>query len=181
MAWLGYAHLCTHGYVPVGFDHFARPGDDPLAHATLECNLRRNFQGFTDDDAPNLIGLGASAISAFPHLLAQNEKNSGRYRMMVSQGQTGARRGRLRSPDDAMRGRILEQFLCQGRATLPPLLETEVAEALCPVIMRDLATLERGHLLIAPNGLPYVRTIATLFDPYRGQLPRRFNSAVRDN
>ena len=178
MAWLGYAYLCTHGYVPVGFDHFARPGGDALAHATLEGNLRRNFQGFTDDDAPNLIGLGASAISAFPHLLAQNEKNSGRYRMMVSQGQTAARRGILRSPDDAMRGRIIEQLLCQGRALLPPLLETEVAEALRPFITRNLATLERGHLSIAPDGLPYARTIATLFDPYREQSPQRFSSAV---
>lgn len=178
MAWLGYAYLCTHGYVPVGFDHFARPGGDALAHATLEGNLRRNFQGFTDDDAPNLIGLGASAISAFPHLLAQNEKNSGRYRMMVSQGQAAARRGISRSPDDTMRGRIIEQLLCQGRATLPPLLETEVAEALRPFIMRNLATLERGHLSIAPDGLPYARTIATLFDPYREQSPQRFSSAV---
>jgi oxygen-independent coproporphyrinogen-3 oxidase len=77
-----------------------------------------------------------------------------------------------------MRGRIIEQLLCQGRATLPPLLETEVAETLRPFIMRNLATLEQGHLSIAPDGLPYVRTIAALFDPYREQSLQRFSSAV---
>lgn len=178
MAGLGYAYLCTHGYVPVGFDHFARPGGDPLAHAALEGTLHRNFQGFTDDDAPNLIGLGASAIGAFPHLLAQNEKNSGRYRMMASQGQLTASRGIVRSADDRLRGRLIEQLLCQGEAKLTPRLELEASEALAPFLARNLATLEQGHLAISPDGLPYARTIAALFDPYRGQSRRRFSSAV---
>ena len=34
--------------------------------------LRRNFQGYTDDTAPVLIGLGASSISRFPQGYAQN-------------------------------------------------------------------------------------------------------------
>ena len=53
--------------------------------AAMQGRLRRNFQGFTDDAAPVLLGLGASAISCFPELLVQNEKNAGRYRMLLSQ------------------------------------------------------------------------------------------------
>ena len=34
--------------------------------------LRRNFQGYTDDTAPVLVGLGASSISRFPQGYAQN-------------------------------------------------------------------------------------------------------------
>jgi hypothetical protein len=34
--------------------------------------LRRNFQGYTDDQSPVLIGLGASAISQFPDGYVQN-------------------------------------------------------------------------------------------------------------
>lgn len=33
MADFGYAYFVTHGYTPVGFDHFAAPGRDPLASA----------------------------------------------------------------------------------------------------------------------------------------------------
>ena len=49
------------GYIAIGLDHFAR-ADDPLAVAQSSHRLHRNFQGYTTDDAPALIGLGASSI-----------------------------------------------------------------------------------------------------------------------
>lgn len=178
MAQLGYSYLVTHGYTPVGFDHFAKPGGDPLAHAALSGKLHRNFQGFTDDAAPNLIGLGASAISSFPHLLAQNEKNSGRYRMIAEAGKLAVNRGIHRSPADQLRGGIIEALLCSGNAPVPAALEQETREALRPFIERGLASMQDGHLTIDADGLPYARTIAALFDPYRQHAQRRFSSAV---
>ena len=50
------------GYDAIGIDHFARP-EDGLAVAARTGHLRRNFQGYTDDTAPVLVGLGASSIS----------------------------------------------------------------------------------------------------------------------
>lgn len=178
MAELGYVYLCTHGYAPVGFDHFALAGSDPLARAATAGKLHRNFQGFTDDDAPNLIGLGSSAISSFPTLLAQNEKNSGRYRMMASQGMLPVTRGIRRSADDQLRGSIIEQLLCQCRARLPAAILAEVKGKLAPFMERDLAMVEGDELIIAPRGLPYARSIAAQFDPYRQQSATRFSSAV---
>ncbi|MCX7865355.1 MAG: radical SAM protein, partial [Novosphingobium sp.] len=119
MAAFGHRHLLGHGYLAVGFDHFARPGD-PLAQAMISKRLRRNFQGFTDDDAPVLIGLGASAISMFPGLIVQNEKNAGRYRMKLSQDCLAASRGVLRSHDDRRRGEVIERLLCAGHAAMEP-------------------------------------------------------------
>jgi oxygen-independent coproporphyrinogen-3 oxidase len=177
MAGLGYDYLVTHGYVPVGFDHFAR-ADDPLAHAALGESLHRNFQGFTDDSAPNLVGLGSSAISSFPGLLAQNEKNSGRYRMVVSQEMPTGTRGVFRSKEDRERGRIIERLLCQGRAHIAPEILAEIASALCPFTVRGLAFLDGGDLTIRPEGLPYARTIAAIFDRFRQASDRRFSSAV---
>jgi oxygen-independent coproporphyrinogen-3 oxidase len=178
MAELGFTYLVTHGYVPVGFDHFARPGGDPLARAALSGGLRRNFQGFTDDDAPVLIGLGASAISSFPQLLVQNEKNSGRYRMLASQGQLAARHGIRRSAEDQLRGRLIEQLLCHGHARLPAHILAELSGALCGFTVRGLASLDGADLTIPPKGLPYARTIAALLDPYRQPSQRRFSSAI---
>lgn len=178
MAALGFGYLATHGYVPVGFDHFARPGGDPIAHAALTGGLRRNFQGFTDDHAPNLIGLGASAISSFPQLLAQNEKNSGRYRMRAGAGRLTADRGIHRSRMDRERGAAIEQLLCSGSAELPPALLGETREGLQIFIERGLASLHENRLSIAPDGLPYARSIAALFDRFRRHSPRRFSSAV---
>lgn len=63
----------------IGIDHFARPGDG-LAVAAKASRLRRNFQGYTDDGAEVLLGLGASSISRFPQGYAQNAPATGAYR-----------------------------------------------------------------------------------------------------
>ena len=178
MAALGYEYFCTHGYVPVGFDHFARAGGDPLAHAALAGTVHRNFQGFTDDDAEVLIGLGSSSISSFPHLLVQNEKNSGRYRMLLSQDCLAPERGIVRSAADQERARVIEQLLCSGHARLGPALVAEVSGRLCPFTVRGLASLDGEWLTIEADGLPYARTIAALFDPYRAASQARFSTAV---
>ncbi|MBX7526380.1 oxygen-independent coproporphyrinogen III oxidase [Qipengyuania vesicularis] len=178
MAELGYAYFATHGYTPIGFDHFARPGGDPLARAAFDGTLRRNFQGFTDDTSDVLVGLGASAISSFPHLLAQNEKNSGRYRMLSSQDHLAANRGILRTADDRYRGAVIEQLLCQGRAQLGACLMREVRPSLQPFLDRGLVDIDRQWLDILPEGLPYARTIAALFDAHRAATMQQFSSAV---
>jgi oxygen-independent coproporphyrinogen-3 oxidase len=177
MAELGYRFLTDAGYIPVGFDHFARAGD-PLAEAVLEGRLHRNFQGFTDDDAPVLIGLGASAISSFPRLLVQNEKNTGRYRMLLSQGILTANAGVARCSDDRYRGAVIEALLCRGRAAVGSRLLGEALPRLAPFIAAGLCDIVDSELAIAPEGLPYARSIAAQFDPYRQHSPRRFSSAI---
>ncbi|MFM5885525.1 MAG: radical SAM protein, partial [Novosphingobium sp.] len=177
MADFGYRHLTAAGYVPIGFDHFARPGD-PLAQAAHDGAVRRNFQGFTDDQAATLIGLGASAISCFDSVLVQNEKNPGRYRMLISQDLLPAAGGVRRSAEDQRRAAIIEDLLCRGRAAIAPALAAEVESGLRPFLDRGLAYLIGTTLCIAPGGLPYARTIAALFDPYRRQSARRFSAAV---
>lgn len=177
MAEFGYRLLTAAGYVPIGFDHFALPGD-PMAQAVAEKRLHRNFQGFTDDAATSLIGLGASAISCFPELLVQNEKNAGRYRMLLSQDILPAVGGVARSAEDRRRGEVISQLLCHGEARIDADLAREVAGRLTPFTERGLAEFDGARLAILPGGLPYARTMAALFDPYRQDSVRRFSSAV---
>ena len=177
MAELGLRRLLAGGYVPVGFDHFALP-DDPLGQAALDGRLHRNFQGFTDDAAPVLLGLGASAIGSFPTLLAQNEKNSGRYRMLLSQGRLPVALGKARSADDRRRGAVIEELLCRGRAKACRAMLDEAWERLAPYAEAGLCEVEGEFLVIADHALAYARSIAAVFDPYRQHSPRRFSSAV---
>ncbi|WJS99614.1 radical SAM protein [Novosphingobium humi] len=177
MAARGHDYLVDAGYQPVGFDHFALPGD-AIAQATVAGRLHRNFQGFTEDTAPVLIGLGASAISCFPDRIIQNEKNAGRYRMLLSQDRLTGVGGIRRSADDQKRGAIIEALLCQGEAEIGGELAAALRGSLAPFIERGLARLEGGRLAILPGGLPYARTIAALFDPYRVDSGKKFSSAV---
>jgi oxygen-independent coproporphyrinogen-3 oxidase len=177
MAAQGYRHLVDAGYRAVGFDHFALPGD-ALAQAALAGRLHRNFQGFTEDDAPVLIGLGASAISCFPDVLVQNEKNAGRYRMLLSQGRLTGALGVMRDARSYQLGHVIEQILCHGTARIGADLAVRHAGALAPFITRGLVDLEDGRLTVLPGGLPYARSIAAIFDPWRGEGTGRFSTAV---
>jgi len=178
MAAQGHQLLVEEGYMPVGFDHFALPGD-PLAQAALGGRLRRNFQGFTEDQAEVLIGLGASAISSFPDLLVQNEKNVGRYRMILSQGALPTGPGKARNADDRRRGAVISQLLCAGRARVAADLLDSALPRLMPYLEPGLARIESGNtLVIEGHALPYARSIAAAFDPYRQNQPRRFSSAI---
>ncbi|MCK9563783.1 MAG: oxygen-independent coproporphyrinogen III oxidase, partial [Bacteroidales bacterium] len=55
--------LLAAGYVFIGMDHFAKPGDE-LAVAQREGRLTRNFQGYATHGDCDLLAFGVSAISA---------------------------------------------------------------------------------------------------------------------
>ena len=177
MAAMGHDYLVAAGYVPIGFDHFALPSD-PMAQVAREGRVRRNFQGFTDDQAPVLIGLGASSISMFPDVIVQNEKNAGRYRMLLSQDCVPGVGGVRRSALDQELGGIINELLCQGRAPIGAERMAAMAPLFTRFTSRGLAAVDGDMLTILPGGVPYARTVAALFDPYRQDSARRFSSAV---
>jgi oxygen-independent coproporphyrinogen-3 oxidase len=175
---LAHAELTRSGYLPVGFDHFALPGD-ALAVATADGTLRRNFQGFTEDQADVLIGLGATAISSFPDRLLQNEKNVGHYRMLVGGALLPVQRGLRRTEEDRRRAQVIAQILTKGHVAAQLLTGMDDAvERLTPFLARGLARLNAAGLTLAHEALPYARSIACAFDQYRGQAAARFSSAV---
>ena len=57
-------------------------------------------------------------------------------------------------------------------------LTDEQVAALERLVARGLVRIEDDTLHLAPGALPYARTIAALFDPWRQQSVRRFSSAV---
>lgn len=174
---LGHDLLIAAGYRPVGFDHYALP-EDPLALAASEDRLTRNFQGFTDDPADVLIGLGASSISQFPDLIVQNEKNAGRYRVRSLAGLLPADRGILRGDKDRRRGEVIKRLLCDGEANITWQIETELVQRLQPFITLGLASFDGKSVKLSPDARPYARVIASLFDTYRQPAVRRFSSAI---
>ena len=177
MAARGHEALAAAGYVPIGFDHFALP-HDALAKAAQAGRLHRNFQGFTEDQAGALIGLGASAISSFDDVLVQNEKNAGRYRMLLSQDCLPVAMGVARGPDDRETGATIMELLCHGAARVGRQRLAEMAPALQPFIDRGLVACEGETLRLLPGALPYARSIAALFDRYRETAGVRFSTAV---
>lgn len=151
------------GYTPIGFDHFATPGD-ALSRAERAGRLHRNFQGYTDDDATALIGFGASAISSLPGVIYQNNPDTAAYRIAARQGLAAVRGVALREADLRI-ARAIEQILCNFEADLRGDLLIAACPSLTPMILDGLVELSGTHLTVTARGRPYVRNIASCFDP----------------
>lgn len=178
MAETGHHLLTQAGYIAIGFDHFALP-DDSLSIAAEKGALHRNFQGYTDDSCPTMIGLGASAISNFPEMIVQNEKHPGRYRSLALAQNCTASRGLKRTPADKIRGTMIENLLCSGNSGVIPADILETARPTLDIFaMHRLVRIECNRIVIQPEGLPYSRAIASSLDEYRVHGRKRFSLAI---
>jgi len=175
---LAHGRLTAAGYRAVGFDHFAKP-DDPMAQAAANGTLHRNFQGFTDDPADILIGLGASAISEFPDRLLQNAKKAGDWHQAIGAGRFATARGIRRTPLDRRRGAAIAGVLCHGVADTDGLPERDaIRSRLSCFEQAGLLRWEGQRLRLMADALPYARSIAAAFDAWRSEDDTRFSHAV---
>lgn len=178
------AALREAGYVEIGLDHFARP-DDALARAAAAGRLRRNFQGYTDDRADALIGLGASSISRLPAGFAQNAVRIPDYERRVAAGELPVGRGYAVSADDRLRGAIIERIMCDHRVDLEEIRRAQGAapgagepEALDELLLDGLVTRNGSLIEVSRDARPLVRSVAAAFDAYLHQGAARHAAAV---
>jgi oxygen-independent coproporphyrinogen-3 oxidase len=161
------------GYREIGIDHFARPGDG-LEIAARTGKLRRNFQGYTDDTAPVLIGAGASSISRFPQGYAQNAAATSEYQKRVRAGSLATARGHVFRGDDTLRARMIEAVMCDFGIHAKEMTATWGAD---PAWLKDrfdeVAQAFAGMVEVTDDGLwvperarPLTRLIARALDAY---------------
>ncbi|MBE3637524.1 oxygen-independent coproporphyrinogen III oxidase [Mangrovicoccus algicola] len=161
------------GYREIGIDHFALPSDS-LAIAARNGRLRRNFQGYTEDPAEVLIGIGASSISRFPQGYAQNAGSTSDYTAHVRAGRFPVARGHVFSAEDRVRARLIEALMCDFAVDLSAVLHPggpDAAEvrgwmAAAAARFAGFVTLENDRLAILPEGRPLARMVARSFDAY---------------
>lgn len=166
--------LTDHGYRRVGLDHFARP-DDSLCRAAETGGLSRNFQGYTDTAAQIVLGFGASAIGTLPRGYVQNTTDIGGYMRTVERGGLATARGVAIEPGDRLCGEIIERLMCDFSVDLAEIGRRHAVEidrfapaleALQPFVADGLAERHGPVVAMTPRGLPLVRSVAALFDPY---------------
>jgi len=169
------------GYEIIGLDHFALP-DDSLAVAARENRLRRNFQGYTADEADALIGLGASAIGRLPQGFAQNAPDLGGYSRGLAASEFPIVKGLLLGDDDRLRAAMIERLMCDLELDLAAFggrdRFAEEIERLAPLIEAGLARFDGERVIMSAEGRPYVRIAAAAFDAYLAAGQKRHSVAV---
>jgi oxygen-independent coproporphyrinogen III oxidase len=193
------------GYVPIGLDHFALPGDE-LSRAARGGRLHRNFQGYSSDPADVLVGLGASAIGRLPQGYVQNASDIGTYARAIEADQFATARGFELSREDRLRARIIACLMCDLAVDLDADLRagwggaaqvrathfcTTPAGDIQPRLdfADELATLnnlgsmgivrrDERRIYVTEAGRPFVRLVAAAFDAYLPKDQKRYSAAV---
>jgi oxygen-independent coproporphyrinogen-3 oxidase len=183
---LAAATLVASGYIQIGIDHFALPGDS-LARSAAGGSLHRNFQGYTSDAARTLIGIGATSIGRTPQGYVQNASETGAWSRAVAAGKLPVARGHALREQDKLRAHVIERIMCDGSVDL-----VAAGRALgfagdwyadeIPELLRmqedRLLTYAGGKLSLAPEGQPLARVVAAVFDTYLRCSTARHSVAV---
>ena len=183
---LAAARITAAGYEAIGIDHFALPTDS-LAVAARAGNLHRNFQGYTTDGAPALIGLGASAISSLPQGHVQNVTATDDYLRTIADKGVAVARGIAFDDEDRLRGWVIERLVCDFAVPVAE-LSARFGDAAAPVLQEmrysamldgdDLVNFDGAHFTVTSRGKAFVRSIASAFDTYLGGGIGRHSVAV---
>lgn len=168
------------GYMAIGLDHFARP-EDSMAKAAAAGRLKRNFQGYTTDDAPMLLGLGCSSIGATPQGYAQNIPDERGYVAAVEAGKLPIARGLALTAEDVIRREAIERVMCDlalDLDTLPAAVLATALPGLQALEADGLVRLAGAWLTVPDEARAFLRHVAACFDAKLGTGTGRHSAAV---
>ena len=170
--------LTAAGYVYIGMDHFALPGDE-LAVAQARGGLHRNFMGYTTHADSDLVGLGVSAISHIGNSFSQNPRDLPSWEAALDAGRLPVFRGMRMDEDDQIRADLIQSLMCQGEVGVRAFEErhgigfaeyfADDLQRLWPLADDGLVVVSPEAIRATPRGRLLLRNIAMCFDRYLDQ------------
>jgi len=163
------------GYRAIGMDHFALAGDE-LTRAMDDRRLYRNFMGYTVVPAPDMIGVGTSAIGEIGGAYAQNAKKLPAYYNPLHEGRFATESGCWLSDDDKIRAWVIRQLMCNFYLDFAELEARfgvrfhdyfrDALPHLDAFTQENFVSYDGKRLVVNPLGQIFVRNIAMIFDAY---------------
>ncbi|MDX9881177.1 MAG: oxygen-independent coproporphyrinogen III oxidase [Prolixibacteraceae bacterium] len=187
----GYNLLKENGYHPIGFDHFAKAGDE-LTIALANKKLHRNFQGYcTRETTGQVYAFGATGISQLENSYAQNAKDVNSYVGLINQGIFTVEKGyELNDPEKIIR-HVINEIMCNQYldfdevASKYSVSEKELKqtldfseEKLDEFIAEGLVQFGQNKLIVNEAGKLFSRNIASAFDPKLANSGKAFSKSV---
>jgi oxygen-independent coproporphyrinogen-3 oxidase len=172
---LAIGRLTRAGYVYIGMDHFAKPGDE-LTVAQSQGRLQRNFQGYSTHAGSDMLGFGVSAIGRVGASYYQNEKTLAAYYAAVDAGRLPVLRGIELTADDLVRRAVIQSLTCNFSVSLESIELSWLIDfrSYFAAEMQDLRQLAEDGLVelkpdwivVTPKGRLLVRSVCMIFDRY---------------
>lgn len=170
--------LTKAGYVSIGLDHFANPGDE-LSKALAHHQLHRNFMGYCSrQNTGQVYAFGATSISQLWGSYSQNIKSPEKYMEAVALKGTAIEKGYSMSQTDLLCNAVIQEIMCNQYVDLEKVASefsisiVELSESLQfnvasldTFIADKLIKFDNNILTILPVGKYFLRNIAMVFDP----------------
>jgi oxygen-independent coproporphyrinogen-3 oxidase len=163
------------GYLYIGMDHFAKPGDE-LAISQQQRTLHRNFQGYTTKAGADLYGMGVTAISGIQNAYAQNHRELSSWEKAVAERGIATMRGYRLSQDDRLRRSVISRLLCHTVVVKDEIareFSIDFDQYFADELQRLESSREDGLILLERDqirstwlGRIFIRNLAMVFDPY---------------
>ncbi|QEY33281.1 oxygen-independent coproporphyrinogen III oxidase [Synechococcus sp. RSCCF101] len=172
---IAHSQLLRRGYAAIGMDHYALP-EDPLAIAASRNELHRNFQGYTTGRELDLLGIGPTAISMFPTLFSQNQRQLKAYNASLEAGHLPVERGlRVTDPEVLERRGLISELMCHFAVSFDRQRYAAEWQDLEAMAADGLVLLQRdgrqGRAEATEAGRWLIRSIAAVFDPSQRARP----------
>ena len=179
------------GYTQIGLDHFVLP-DDELAVALSHNQLHRNFQGYcTRRTTGQVYAFGVTGISQLDGAYAQNGRDIETYISTLADGHLYTQRGYRLTKDQQTTREVIETLMCNytlswselgQRLNLAP-ADVKAATAYDEAEMREMAadgllTLTADGISVAPEGRPFVRSVAAALDPLMRHSDKKYSKPI---
>jgi oxygen-independent coproporphyrinogen III oxidase len=179
---LAIGRLTRAGYLYIGMDHFARPGD-ALATAQAQGRLQRDFQGYSAQPESDTLGFGVSAIGRIGPTYYQSCKGLEDYYSALDAGRLPVARGLELDADDLVRRAVIQALMCQFRVSIESIELAHLIE-FSEYFAAELADLRRlaadglvelapDWIVVTPKGRLLVRAVCMVFDRYLRQRTAR--------
>ena len=179
--------LIEAGYVYIGMDHFAKPGDE-LAVAQREGSLYRNFQGYSTHASCDMIGMGVTSIGSVGNSFSQNARTEDEYHAALDQDRLPIFRGYELNDDDVLRREVITQLIChfrldfsaieqQYKITFADYFAAELG-ILTKMQADGLLNLSESGIEVTPAGVLLIRNICMVFDAYLGSREQRYSKVI---
>jgi len=172
---LAIGRMTRAGYVYIGMDHFAKPGDE-LAVAQRQGRLQRNFQGYSTHPESDMLGFGVSAIGRIGPTYYQNYKSLDEYYDALDDDRMPVWRGIELTQDDLLRRAVIQALTCHFRVSIESIelsylidFKRSFADELADLQRfadEGLVELQPDWIVVTPRGRLLVRVIAMAFDRY---------------
>jgi oxygen-independent coproporphyrinogen-3 oxidase len=172
---LAIGRLTREGYLYIGMDHFARPGDE-LAVAQSQGRLQRNFQGYSTRPESDMLGFGVSAIGKIGPTYYQNAKRLEDYTAALDARRLPVARGIELTKDDLVRRAVIQALACHFRVSIESIelaylvdfrkyFDAEMKD-LRRLAAEGLVELGPDWIVVTAKGRLLVRSVCMVFDRY---------------